>query len=140
MGSRRKRKRYRRLTQAQGTQASRRGDRPETQGTTPDTPIPSGGWGEIVELWSDASRGDLVLLRHAVRENWPIPVERRPPIIEALGNLIGNADARRVIGIARVFLAMDRVNLEAEREEMQRDATDRMSLGPNDRIVDEANH
>ncbi len=138
MGSRRKRKRYRRLTQAQGTEASRRGDRPETQATAPGKPLPSGGWGETAELWSDVSRGDLVLLRHAVRENWPIPVERRPVIIQGLSDLIGNTDPRRTIGVARVFLAMHRANLEAEREEMQRNATDRMSPEPNDRTVNEA--
>ena len=123
MGSRRKRKRYRRFTRAQGIEASRRGDRPETRAPAPDCPSLTGGWGAAAELWSDVSRGDLVLLRHAVQENWPIPVERRPPIIEALENMIGNTDARRTIGIVRVFLAMDRANLEAEREEMEQNGT-----------------
>jgi hypothetical protein len=33
--------------------------------------------------WENASRSDLLLFRKAIREGWPVPAERRGPLIAA---------------------------------------------------------
>jgi hypothetical protein len=90
MPSRRKRKRGRRPE-------ARRGDRG----------IPLGGWG-------DPSLGDLVLLRRAVREGWPVQPATAGHIVEALGSLIDSARPRLLISIGKTFVAIVAVNMAAE--------------------------
>jgi hypothetical protein len=73
--------------------------------------------------WSEATRGDLRLLGHAVHCGWPVPGRRRRSIVEAVGKIFSktpsNANAGRIIAAARVFLRMDRQNLETEREALR---------------------
>src|SRR5262245_61679276 len=78
MPSRRKRKRERqRAADAQADRAAgRRGDRAQAP--------PRGVRGDVAGLWADGSRSELVLLRRAIRERWPVPEGRRGPILEEI--------------------------------------------------------
>jgi hypothetical protein len=106
MPSRRKRKRERRLAASESRlQAGQRGDREATC---------QGGKGDPAGLWTDASRSDLVLLRHAIREGWPVPEERRRPILDEVFPLLHSQNPRVAIGVTRVFLDADRANLRTE--------------------------
>ena len=97
MPSRKKRKRYRqRIAEA-----------------TAKTPRTCGGWGQGVPT----TRSDLVLLSHAINEDWPVPENVRLAIVAELGGEIGTKDARRFLAVTRVFLAMQAANLrEIKRE------------------------
>jgi hypothetical protein len=106
MPSRRKRKRERRLAApGQTGAAARRGDR--------GNPPAPGGKGGTCGLWADASPSELRLLREAIRRGWPVPQERRGPIMEEVRGPLGDAStpARVALSIARVALAADRANL-----------------------------
>jgi hypothetical protein len=70
-------------------------------------------------IWPDATRGDLLFLRKAIKEGWPVPVERRPGILDEVCSLFSSADARRTIGAVRVFLDADRVNLAIKKLELE---------------------
>ncbi len=108
MPSRRKRKRGRRLAAGESQlPAGQPGDREATR---------QGGRGDTAGIWENASRGDLVLLRHAIREDWPVPKERRRPILDEVFQLLHSKNPRVAIGVARVFLEADRANLRAEME------------------------
>lgn len=63
MPSRRKRKRERRKAEATAQRPKVRGD-----------------WGECAPL----SRGELLLVRHAIRERWPVPPEVRQAIVDGV--------------------------------------------------------
>jgi hypothetical protein len=67
-------------------------------------------------LWADASLSNLRLLRRAIRGGWPVPVERRGPIMEEVLAPLreGNAPARRAIALAWVALEADGHNLALE--------------------------
>ena len=99
--SRRKRKRYRR----QALKGPLRGDRPKS---------PVTGSGGVSGLWADATRGELRLLRHAIREDWPVPDERRPTIIDEVSQILQSGDIRRALAVVWVFLEADRQNLPPE--------------------------
>jgi hypothetical protein len=62
--------------------------------------------------WSQATRGDLRLLARAIRRRWPIPAERRPPLIAAVENALDSPDPRRILAVAWVLIAADEANLE----------------------------
>jgi hypothetical protein len=94
MPSRRRRKRYRAALEAREATA------------TP--PLSWGGWGA-------ASRGDLRLLAHAIRAGWPVPAERRGPLLEAVASGLHADNPRQTIAATRVFLAAVQSNLEAAR-------------------------
>lgn len=102
MASRRVRKRHRRLAKA-----ARRGDRDATS---------PGGRGELIGLWCEATRGELVMLRGAIRQGWPVPAHRRRRISKEINatmmRLVPADDARHIMAIARLYLAMDRANLQ----------------------------
>jgi hypothetical protein len=68
-----------------------------------------GGWGQGVPT----SLSDLVLLRRAVNEGWPVPDDVRQAIVGELATDLASSEVRRVLSIARVFLAMDRADLRA---------------------------
>jgi hypothetical protein len=71
-------------------------------------------------LWSDASRSELALLRYAINHDWPVPYERRRPILEEIFELARFADARKAISAFRVFIAADWANLRAEEHALRR--------------------
>jgi hypothetical protein len=101
MLSREKRKRYRR----QAEEAALRGDR-----TKPS----AGGWGGFCGDWETASRGELRLLRRAIREDWPIPGCRRGPIIEEVSQILDSGDTRRALAAISVLAEADLYNLKLE--------------------------
>jgi hypothetical protein len=62
-------------------------------------------------LWADASRSDLLLLRKAIRQRWPVLEERRGPIMEAvLSRFRAGAPDRKLIAAAWVMLDADRLS------------------------------
>ena len=72
------------------------------------------------ELFRDPHhlRGDLRLLRRAIREGWPIPEESRRFLLDRVRRILQNPDSvpegirgRVVIGAVWVFLEADRENL-----------------------------
>jgi uncharacterized protein YeaO (DUF488 family) len=67
-------------------------------------------------LWSDASPSDLRLLRQAIRGDWPIPDERRPPIIAEIAPLFQAEQARAAITVAWMFIEAVKAKVRAERE------------------------
>ncbi len=91
MSSRRKRKRERRIAEA-----------------TANLLNPQGGWGE-------STKADLLLIRQAIREDWPVPDDVRRAIIEELFQEVDTdcSDVRRFLAIVRVFLAMVKANIDA---------------------------
>ena len=94
MPSRRKRKRERRKAEA-----------------TARCPGTLGGWGQGLPT----SLADLVLLRRAINENWPVPENVRRAIIGELESEIGHSDGRRSLSIARSFIDMEGANIRAEK-------------------------
>jgi hypothetical protein len=90
MPSRHKRKRHRRTAEA-----------------TAPAPESQGGWG----AGYPTSLSDLVLLRKAINEGWPVPFQVRLAIVSELGGEIKSPDVRRALSVARSFLAMDRANI-----------------------------
>jgi len=60
-----------------------------------------------------------VLLRRAIREEWPVAANVRQAIVDELGEGLESNDARRTISIARTFIAMDRANMRADDREQR---------------------
>lgn len=89
MPSRRKRKRERRKAEA-----------------TAGCPKPLGGWGPGAPV----SGPDLLLLRTAIRQGWPVSQAVREQILNRLLPELETASARRVNDLARTFLEMDAAN------------------------------
>ena len=94
MSSRRKRKRERHKAEA-----------------TAKIPKTSGGWGQ----GTPTTNADLLLIRQAIREDWPVPDDVRRAIIEELFQEVDtdSSDVRRFLAIARVILAMVKANIDA---------------------------
>ena len=90
MPSRRKRKRERRKAEA-----------------TAHCPGTCGGWGGGLPTTLD----DLVLLRRAINEDWPVPPNVRRAIVDELAGEISSLGVRRAFSVIRTFLTMDRANL-----------------------------
>jgi len=69
--------------------------------------------------WENASRSDLLLIRKAIKEGWPVPPELRRPIMKAALSPLHREDtpARMVFAIARLMIAADRHALEMEEAE-----------------------
>ncbi len=91
MQSRRKRKRERRKAEA-----------------TAKFLVPGVGWGE-------STKAELLLIRQAIQEGWPVPDNVRRAIIEELFQEVGpdSSDVRRFLAITKVFLAMTQANIDA---------------------------
>ena len=53
------------------------------------------------------SLSDLVLLRRAINQDWPVSAAVRQAIVDELGEGLESNDVRRTISIARTFIAMD---------------------------------
>ena len=94
MSSRRKRKRERRIAEA-----------------TAKIPGTAGGWGQ----GTPTTNADLLLIRQAIREDWPVPDDVRRAIMEELFQEVDtdSSDVRRFLAIMRVFLAMAKANVDA---------------------------
>jgi hypothetical protein len=75
---------------------------------------PARGQGAGVS-WADATRSELVLLRHAINKDWPIAQHRRRPILDDIVRHLESAEPRTAIGVARVVLAADQSNLRGLR-------------------------
>ena len=94
MPSRRKRKRERRNAEA-----------------TANSPNTLGGWGDSLPTML----ADLVMLRRAVNEDWPVPANVRQAVIDELKDELETSDPRRVLSAVRLVLAMESANVRAER-------------------------
>ena len=57
------------------------------------------------------TRGDLVLLRQAINEDWPITLNVRQAIVDELADEANSTDVRRGFSVLRTFLTIDRANL-----------------------------
>jgi hypothetical protein len=116
MPSRRTRKRYR----SSSADAGLRGDR--TRPPTEDFGFPDGGLGgQLCGDWETASRSDLLLVRKAIKEDWPVPLERRRPLMKAvLAPLCRNdKPVRLALAVCKLAIAADLHDLdqlEAERK------------------------
>jgi hypothetical protein len=114
MPSRRKRKRERQQADAQADMAAeRRGDRCPTPPEDSGKPL-RGVRGAVAGLWANASRSELVLLRHAIRERWPIPEDRRGPCLEEVFSRLHDkgTPTRLLLTTTGVFLAANKHNLD----------------------------
>jgi len=94
VSSRRKRKRERRIAEA-----------------TANFLNSQGGWGQ----GTPTTNADLLLIRQAIREDWPVPDDVRRAIIEELFQEVDTdcSDVRRFLAIVRVILAMVKANIDA---------------------------
>jgi hypothetical protein len=103
MPSRRKRKRERRRAE----NPALRGDR--------DTPLRRER-GALRHDWQNASRSDLHLFRRAIRERWPIPVEHRGPLKDAVVSVIQREGGtiRLSLVACRLVIDLQYYNLELE--------------------------
>lgn len=97
MPSRKKRKRYRLRTAA-----------------TASGPGTCGGWGQGLPT----SRSDLVLLRKAINQDWPVPDNVRLAIVGELNCEIGSPDGHWFLAVARSFVAMEAANIRDENLEI----------------------
>jgi hypothetical protein len=136
MRSRRKRKRYRSLA----VNASLRGDR---TGPPTDFGFPRGVGGQVCEErenkcvpalggragesergqllgdWKNAIRGELLLLRKAIKEGWPVPFERRHSLMHAAlaGALREGKSIRHRVAAAWVVIDADLHDLKLQEAE-----------------------
>jgi hypothetical protein len=53
----------------------------------------------------------LLLIRSAIRRDWPGPADRRPRLLAEIVAGLDGGDPRRVVAVARVLLAADRTRL-----------------------------
>jgi hypothetical protein len=63
---------------------------------------------------SRPGRANLRLIRRAIREDWPIPDEKRQALVEHLEAVVGHENERSSIAAAWGILEADRANLRAE--------------------------
>lgn len=112
MPSRRARKRYRRLA----TNAGLRGDRKRPP--TDDSSFLAGGvGGPLCGDWENASLSDLRLLRHAIYENWPVPLEHRRPLMEAVVSQLHREDDHLAISACQVAITAENHNQRLDERE-----------------------
>jgi hypothetical protein len=70
------------------------------------------GQGGPYGLWRDAPPGELRLLLSAIRRGWPVPVERRGPIMDEVLAGLDDADPRRVALLGRIAIAAAQASME----------------------------
>lgn len=77
-----------------------------------DDENPSGVLGDGALL---AGKHNMVLIRRAIREDWPIPPDLRVLLVRQMGRVMKhNPDARNKIAAAKVLVAADAVNQRRE--------------------------
>jgi len=79
-------------------------------------------------LASDPHRvkGDLVMLRRALKNRWPVKSEHQGRIVERLMDLIEDADPKIAASAVRTGVAMVDANIRIDQEE---DKADRLDAG-----------
>jgi len=93
--SRKKRKRYRRHLQAEAIAS---------------IPKSAGGWG-----WgAPVSRSDLLLVRQAIREGWPVSAEVRRLVVDDVYQASTTESLRLLLATARTAVAMEGENQHQE--------------------------
>jgi hypothetical protein len=72
--------------------------------------------------WETASRGDLLLFRKAIKEDWPVPPERRRPLLDAALSPISREDSTPRQRTAAGWLALTALkhDIEMETAELRR--------------------
>ncbi|MBI1348713.1 hypothetical protein GC163_20765 [bacterium] len=61
------------------------------------------------------TRGELRLLRKAVRHDWPIPTEKRPGLLRDVLHVMVNSHPRQSLAAVKVLIEMDSANLRNAR-------------------------
>ena len=74
-------------------------------------PPNSGGYGATC---APLSRSDCVLIGRAVREGWDVPKAKRRSIMRQMMATLETDDARLILSVARLALAMDKHNMLVE--------------------------
>jgi hypothetical protein len=66
--------------------------------------------------WANASRSDLLLFRKAIKENWPVPPERRGPLMESAISPFHREDTprRRKFAVAWLVLTAYQHDVEMQ--------------------------
>jgi hypothetical protein len=105
--SRRKRKRERLRESSAGEAAAP--NEPRAAPTPPPSGNRCGGWGRSAEF----ARGDLVTIRKAIREGWPVSRKVRRQIVHLLVQQGLDGSPRMSVAAVRTLLAADRANLNA---------------------------
>jgi hypothetical protein len=80
--------------------------------------LPTAAGTKTAGLWADASRGELLLIRKAIRERWDMPEARRLTLLHEIYPLSDTDDVRLVLAVTRVFLDAQEANMEEERREL----------------------
>src|SRR5262249_26095274 len=65
--------------------------------------------------WTAAELHELLLLRTAIREYWPVHPDTAAQIVEDLDRLSQHENVRFLISVRKTFLAITRASMEAER-------------------------
>jgi hypothetical protein len=71
---------------------------------------------ELFARWASASLSDLVMLRKAIRESWPVPNDVRGALAAAVMSKMRSEPRyeKMTTAVARTFLAMEQANIAAE--------------------------
>jgi hypothetical protein len=77
---------------------------------TAKAPETLGGWGGELST----TLADLVWLRRAIRENWPVPQAVRQSIVDELFAEVKALNGRYLNSVVRTALAMEDANIQAE--------------------------
>ncbi len=66
-------------------------------------------------MWTDnLSRSDMVLIRKAIANNWPVSQETRVRVIAGMFNAMESGHARKTIAVGRTAVAMEAANIRSE--------------------------
>ena len=72
------------------------------------------------------SKGDLVLLRRAIKNRWPVLAEHQAQLVERTLQLVADADPKIAVSAVRAGVAMVDANIKIDMEE---DKADRLDSG-----------
>ena len=72
------------------------------------------------------SKGDLVLLRRAIKNRWPVLAEHQAQLVERTLELVADADPKIAVSAVRAGVAMVDANIKIDMEE---DKADRLDSG-----------
>jgi hypothetical protein len=91
-------------------------------GEREEIPRGSGANSGVFERWAEASRADLLLLRRAIREGWPVADHIRPIIVEAIMSKLDTEapdDPLMAIAVAKIVIAADNADIDAQLAEFR---------------------